>query len=112
MANKLKKYETAILSILSEYANIKYANIEGGNQLIVDKENHHYQIVTMGWEGNEFVHDCPIHIDIIKDKIWIQHNMTEWELGEMLELKGVPQTDIVVGFLSPDLRAYSKYAMA
>lgn len=35
MDNKLKKYEAAIISILSEYATIKYANIVGGNQLIV-----------------------------------------------------------------------------
>lgn len=112
MGNKLKKYETAIISILSEYATIKYANIVGGNQLILDKENHQYQVVTIGWEGNQFVHDCPMHFAIIDNKIWIQQNMTEWEVGEMLESYGVPKSDIVVGFLSPDLRAYTKYAVA
>jgi hypothetical protein len=112
MGNKLKKYETAIISILSEYANIKYANVVGGNQLILDKENHQYQVVTIGWEGDKFVHDCPMHFAIIDNKIWIQQNMTEWEVGEMLESHGVPKSDIVVGFLSPDLRAYTKYAVA
>ena len=112
MGNKLKKYETAICTILKQYADIKYANIVGGNQLITDREHFHYQIVTMGWEGNQFVHDCPIHLDIIDGKIWIQHNMTEWELGEMLEEQGVPKSDIIVGFLSPDLRQYTKYAVA
>lgn len=38
--------------------------------------------------------------------------MTEWEVGEMLEESGVPKSDIVVGFLSPDLRPYTKYAVA
>jgi XisI protein len=112
MGNKLKKYEKAILSILNEYAKIKYANVEGGNQLIADKENHRYQVVTIGWEKNVFVHDCPMHFDIIDGKIWVQQNMTEWEVGEMLEEQGVPKSDIVVGFLSPDLRSYSKYAVA
>ena len=112
MDNKSIKYEAAIVDILKQYAEIKYDNIIGGNQLIVDRENLHYQVVTMGWEGHQFVHDCPIHIDIIADKVWIQHNMTEWELGELLEERGVPKTDIVVGFLSPDLRAYTKYALA
>lgn len=112
MDNKLKKYENAILGILNEYAKIKYANIDGGNQLIIDRENHQYQVVTIGWQGNQFVHDCPLHFSIINDKIWIQQNMTEWEVGEMLENAGVPKSDIVVGFLSPDLRLYTKYAVA
>jgi XisI protein len=109
---KLKKYEKAILGILNEYAKIKYANIIGGNQLIIDKENHRYQVVTIGWDNNQFVHDCPMHFDIIDGKIWVQQNMTEWEVGEMLEEQGVPKSDIVAGFLSPDLRAYTKYAVA
>lgn len=32
--DKIKKYENAILEILQEYASIKYANINVGNQLI------------------------------------------------------------------------------
>jgi hypothetical protein len=112
MDSKLKKYEKAIISILGEYAKIKYANVKGGNQLIIDKTNHQYQVVTIGWEGDLFVHDCPMHFAIIDNKIWIQQNMTEWEVGEMLEEQGVPKSDIVVGFLSPDLRPYTKYAVA
>ena len=112
MDRKLKKYEKAILDILNEYAKIKYANVTGGNQLIADKENLRYQVVTIGWEGNKFVHDCPMHFDIINGKVWVQQNMTEWEVGEMLEERGVSRHDIVVGFLPPELREYSKYAMA
>jgi hypothetical protein len=97
MDNKLKKYEKAILDILNAYTEIKYANV---------------QVVTIGWDNNRFIHDCPMHFDIIDGKIWVQQNMTEWEVGEMLEEKGVPKSDIVAGFLSPDLRVYSKYAVA
>lgn len=112
MDNKLKKYEKAILSILAKYADIKYANIDGGNQLIIDKKNLQYQVLTIGWEGNQFVHDCPMHFSIINNKVWIQQNMTEWEVGEMLEDAGIPKSDIVIGFLSPDLRSSSKYAVS
>ena len=72
MDRKVKKYEKAILSILNEYAKIKYANVTGGNQLIADTKNHRYQVVTIGWEGDNFVHDCPLHFDIINGKIWVQ----------------------------------------
>ncbi|MEI6410640.1 MAG: XisI protein [Bacteroidota bacterium] len=110
--DKIKKYEEAILEILQEYVRIKYANIVGGNQLIADKEQHRYQIVTMGWEGDRYIHDCPLHFDIINGKVWVQQNMTEWEVGDMLEARGVPKTDIVAGFLPPELRAYSEYSFA
>ncbi len=110
--DKTTKYEQAILSILNEYAKIKYANIEGGNYVVADKENHRYQVVTMGWQDDQFVHDCPMHFDIVNGKIWVFQNMTEWEVGKMLEEKGVPKKDIVAGFLSPDMREYSGYALA
>ncbi len=112
MVGKLKKYENAILDILKEYAEIKYANVDGGNYLIADKEHQRYQVLTIGWQGTSYVHDCPMHFDIIDGKIWIQQNMTEWEVGDMLEERGVLKSDIVIGFLSPESRAYSKYAVA
>ncbi len=109
---KLKKYENAILSILNEYTKVKYDNIVGENQLIADKQNHRYQVITIGWEGDRFIHDCPLHFDIINGKIWVQQNMTEWEVGQMLEKQGVSKQDIVAGFLPPEIRAYSQYAMS
>jgi len=52
-----------------------------------------------------------LHFDIINGKIWVQQNGTEWEVGEMLEAHGVPKHDIVAGFLPPELRGYSGYAV-
>jgi len=53
-----------------------------------------------------------LHFDIINGKIWVQQNGTEWEVGDMLEAQGVPKHDIVAGFLPPELREYSTYAVA
>ena len=96
--DKIKNYESAILSILSEYAKFRYSNIEAENQLVADKENYRYQLVTIGWDKGKFVHGCPMHFDIINGKIWIQQNMTEWDVGEMLAQRGVSKSDIVIGF--------------
>lgn len=109
---KIMKYESAILSILEEYSKIKYSNIKGGNYLVADREKHRYQVVTMGWDGHKFIHDCPIHMDIIDGKIWVFQNMTEWDLGEMLEKQGVPKSDIVIGFFSEKMREYTEYAVS
>ena len=110
--DKVNKYEAAILSILQDYALVKYANINGGNHLVTDSKELHYLVLTIGWEGKKFIHDCPMHFDILNGKIWIQKNLTEWEVGEMLEARGVPKEDIVIGFLSPKMREYSDYAVA
>jgi hypothetical protein len=50
-------------------------------------------------------------LDIINGKIWIQQNMTEIDLGEELVEMGVPKSDIVIGFLAPEIREYSEYAV-
>ena len=112
MDKNVKKYQKAILNILEEYAKIKYANLNGENQIIVDKENQRFLIMTIGWQKNTFVHICPMHFDIVNNKIWVQENRTEWNVGEMLENQGVPKSEIVLGFLAPSTRAYSDYAVA
>ncbi len=109
---KTKRYERFILAIMEEYAKVKYSNLDAENRLIADKEHHRYQIVTIGWEGNKFVHDCPMHIEIINGKIWIQRNMTEINLDDEFISQGVPKADIVLGFLSPKMREYTDYALA
>jgi hypothetical protein len=109
---KIKKYQKIILSILEEYAKVRYSNLDAENRLIADKENHRYQVVTIGWDGRKFVHDCPIHIDIINDKIWVQRNRADIDLDTIFRENRVPKSDIVIGFLSPKMREYSDYAVA
>jgi hypothetical protein len=109
---KIKKYQKVILSILEAYAKVRYSNLDAENRLIADKENHRYQVVTIGWDGRKFVHDCPLHLDIIDGKIWVQRNMTDIDLDIIFAENGVPKTDIVLGFLSPKMREYSDYAVA
>ena len=111
--DKVKKYQKIVLEILQPYTEVRYANLDADNRLIADKENHRYQIVTIGWdEDGKFVHDCPMHIDIINNKIWVQRNMTEIDIGKELTDRGVAKSDIVVGFFSPKMREYGEYAVA
>ena len=110
--DKIKKYQKVILSVLEEYAKVRYSNLDAENKLIADKENHRYQVVTIGWDGHKFVHDCPIHMDIINGKIWVQRNMTEIDLDTIFRENGIPKSDIVLGFLTPKMREYSDYALA
>ncbi|MEZ4934759.1 MAG: hypothetical protein R2788_21845 [Saprospiraceae bacterium] len=48
----------------------KYANIKGENSLVTDKEHSSLPSIDhrLG-RCNKFIHDCPMHFDIINNKI-------------------------------------------
>ncbi len=45
-------------------------------------------------------------------KIWLQENSTDFDIIGVLEEKGVPKSDIVLGFQPEDVRGMTEYAMA
>ncbi|OAD20148.1 FdxN element excision controlling factor protein [Candidatus Thiomargarita nelsonii] len=63
----------------------------------------------MGWDDDERIHSCSLHIDIKNGKIWIQHNGTEDHIAYDLVAKGVPKEDIVLGFHSVYMRQYTDF---
>ncbi|MEA5554647.1 XisI protein [Anabaena cylindrica UHCC 0172] len=109
--DKLTQYRQIVQEILQEYgeAQAAYGNIEV--ETILDKERDHYQIVHVGWEGQNWVHSCIIHIDIKSSKIWLQWNGTEDDIAANLVAAGVPKEDIVLGFQSPFMRKFTEYAV-
>ena len=112
MEDKIAKYENIIINFLKEQASYRVANSQLENQLIIDKENRHYQLLRVGFRNNLFVHACPFHFDIKNGKIWIQQNRTDIEVGEVLQAEGIPASDIVIGFLSEKYRELSDYAVS
>lgn len=115
MDNTLKKYREIITELLTYYANtpsltIGEAQIE--EQLILDSERDHYQILTIGWENGKRVYYPIFHLDIRDGKIWVQEDATDFDLVGELERRGVAKTDIVLGFQPPYKRLLSGYAVA
>lgn len=98
MDSIIEKYQSIILQILEAYAQIRYANLEGENEIIADKENHRYQLVFSGWQGYKRVHACTLHMDIRNGKIWIQNDQTEHGIANDLMEHGVPKSDIVLAY--------------
>jgi hypothetical protein len=108
----LTRYRQLIQQILHEYSDQKlaYSNIEV--ETIFDTERDHYQIVHVGWEGQDWVHSCIIRIDIKGSKIWLQWNGTEDDIAADLVAAGVSKQDIVLGFQSPFMRQFTEYAVS
>jgi len=109
--DKIAKYQQIIQQLLQEYAAISSQEPEIETQFIFDTERHHYQLVNVGWKNERRIYGCFLHLDIKGDKVWVQHNGTENEVGEDLVNLGIPQQDIVIGFHSPFKRQFTDYAV-
>jgi hypothetical protein len=68
--------------------------------------------VSVGWVGHRRVHGCVLHLDIINEKIWVQHNTTELQIGQELVSIGIPREDIILGFQAPYMRQYTDFGVA
>ncbi|MEH2178629.1 XisI protein [Nostoc sp.] len=106
----LEKYQKNIKYILTEYVKIPYGQLE--TKLIIDRTATNYIVMTLGWQGEERVHGCIIHIEIIDGKIWIQRDGTEYGIANELVAAGIPKDKIVLDFHPEDVRQYTEFAVA
>ncbi|MGB3401308.1 MAG: XisI protein [Microcoleaceae cyanobacterium] len=109
--DKLEKYRKAIQQVLSEHNQYKSSYGEVEQFIISDSQEDHYQLVSMGWEGDLRIFSCLIHIDIKEDKIWIQHDGTESGVGNELVELGIPPSKIVLGYHDPNIRQFTDFAV-
>jgi hypothetical protein len=107
----LEQYRAIIRKIIHEYASYKPSHGQIETEAIIDPELDHYEVMHIGWDGVRRVHGCVIHIDIIGDKIWIQHDGTSRPVAYELLAAGVPHERIVIGFHHPDERHYTDFAL-
>lgn len=107
---QLNTYRQAIKDLLEAYAQLSINETEIETQLLFDDERGHYQLMHVGWQRQQRVYGCVIHMDLKSDKVWIQHNGTEANIAAELEELGVAKQDIVLGFRSPAVRPYTGYA--
>jgi hypothetical protein len=107
----LTNYRQIIEKILKEYAALPYAYGELERELIIDKSENSYLLLTIGWENKQRVHDCLIHIDIINNLVWIQRDGTEDGITNELVNAGIPKNQIVLAFHPVNVRKHTEYAI-
>jgi XisI protein len=110
--DKLTHYRKIIQDLLAENGSQKLSYGDVETEIIFDKERDHYQVVHVGWDGNQFIYGCAIHIDIKNDKVWVQWNSTEDDIAAILVTAGIPASDIVIGLHPPDMRKFTAYAVS
>lgn len=105
------KLRQAILTVLEDYLDFIGNDPETDLQLIVDAENHHYILLGLGWQGERRIYGPMIHMDIINNKIWIQHDGTEDGVAPELVALGIDKQQIVLAFKSLERRKITEFAI-
>ena len=81
-----------IESILREYARIPYAHGDIQIQTVFDREQDHYLLMLVGWDGIRREHGCLVQVDIIGGKFWIQRDGTERGSRRSCSTRECPKT--------------------
>ena len=111
--DKVVKYRQLIKDLLNNYASPNMGdNKDLEEQLIFDDERGHYQLMSVGWQNNKRIYFCLLHLDIKNHKIWLQENSTDYDIVEDLIKLGVPNSDVVIGFLPTNVRKFTDFAVA
>jgi hypothetical protein len=110
--DRLDNYRQNIRDVLKPYTNINYANVKVKNRQIFDPETDRYLILSEGWDRQQHLHSCLIHVEIIDGKVWIQLDNTEDGVAEELIRSGILKEDIVLGFHEPEIRRHTGFAVA
>jgi hypothetical protein len=107
----LDTYRQAVERVLTPYTKIPYAHGELRCEALFDREHDRYALITLGWNMGKRVHFPLVHIDIIDDKVWIEKDNTEDGVAPELVQAGIPKSQIVLGFRSPEMRKHTEYAV-
>jgi len=108
----LARYREIVRNLISEYARYRPAHGAIDTEAVMDPGKDHYEVLHVGWDGPRRVHGVLLHIDIIGNKVWIQHDGTSPGVAEELVAAGIPREAIVLGFRPAHLRQHTGFAVA
>lgn len=113
MDTSIEQYSTIIIDWLSEYADNVNRQYPDTYDVVVDRKHHHYQVVGTYWKDDVFKLTIIFYLQIKPNgKVWLLVNNTDLLVFDELMERGIPKTDLVIGFLPESLRQYSGYAVA
>ena len=110
--DRLDEYRQIVRTVLDSYARIPNSYGQVKNSVIVDSEQNNFLLMHEGWQGNQRIHGCVVHVEIIDGKIWIQQDGIETGITPELVELGVPKHKIVLGFHPYHVRQHTAYAIA
>ncbi|NER22418.1 MAG: XisI protein [Symploca sp. SIO1C2] len=110
--DRINNYRQLICQIITNHTIIPYKHGDIKFETVFDSESDRYLLMLLGRENKYYHHGCLIHVDIIDGKIWIQRDGTEEGVATEFVAAGVPKSQIVLGFKSPERRKDTEFAVA
>ena len=111
---RVEKYKAITKDLLNYLATLgKRPDDPIQSQMIEDDVKGHYLIFSNGWRGERRAYGCFLHIEVREDgKVWLQYDGTDAEVAQQLIDRGIPKSDIVLGFQPPIVRPDTGFAVA
>lgn len=79
---------------------------------IQDHKTGHYLLFSDGWRKSQRFYGCYTHIEVRDNgKVWLHYDGTDAIIAEILLEKGIPKSDIVLGFHPPTVRPDTDFAI-
>ena len=96
----IKQYKKHILEIIEQYANRKPVNRpDVAYHQVIDEKRDQYILLALGWHKQEYIHNWIFHLQLQDGKIWIHEDLTDPGVKVLLMERGVPESDIILGFI-------------
>ncbi|MFN0036434.1 MAG: XisI protein [Saprospiraceae bacterium] len=111
--DKINQYRDIIEAYLRRRAEGALATEPGAQaHVLIDREKDEYALLWVGWSGYRYKHGIMFHLQIIDKKVWVHEDRTDSDIAGQLQDAGIPKSDIVLGYVSPEIRETGGYAVA
>lgn len=97
---------------LKEYADFLGNGDQIQIELVFDRERDRYLLIETGWQNGYRIYGTLLHIDIVDNKLWIQHDGTEEGIADELVAAGISKEHIVLGFRPLEQRKHTEFAIS
>ena len=111
--DRLEKYRQILKEELEYQVSIPFSNAPDTKcHLVISENKNEFIVLEMGWKDQRYRHGLVFHFEFRNEKLWIHRNNTGVDIGEKLARKGIPKSDIVLGFIPEFERTAEGYAAA
>lgn len=106
-------YQQIVRKELEYQASIRIANAPDVKQhLVINDSNLEFVLLILGWKGKSYRHTVLFHVEIKENKVWIHQDNTDIGIAAVFAEKGIPKSEIILGFLPWYEREVSTFGLA
>jgi XisI protein len=110
--DSLEPLRDVVEKVLKDYADFLGNDAQVEIELVFDRESDRYLLVETGWQNGYRIYGTFLHIDIINNKLWIQHDGSEEGVALELLAAGIPKEQIVLAFKPLEERKHTEFAIS